>query len=149
MTCVDVVRLESNNAAALARLLADHVQERRGGSPPRPDRYWAEKLLGDPRIRLFGARLDGELIGYAVVHELTDCLTGLETGLMETVFVRSDRRGRGAGRELLAAVAEEGRRCAWNAIRWIVDEAAPHSSLPDRVAEGTAATLHVVPMTRQ
>jgi len=149
MTSVDVVRLESYHATALARLLAEHVQERRGGSPPRPDRYWAEKLLDDPRICLFGARLDGEWIGYAVVHELTDCLTGLETGLMEAVFVRPDRRGRGAGRELLAAVAEEGRQRAWNAIRWIVDEGAPHSSLPDRVARGTAATLHVVPMTRQ
>lgn len=149
MTSVNVVRLDCGHAGALARLLADHVQERRGGSPPRPDRYWAEKLLVDPRIRLFGACFDGELIGYAVVHELTDCLTGLQTGLMEAVFVRPDRRSRGAGRELLAAVAEEGRRCAWNAIRWIVDEAAPHSSLPERVAQGAAATLHVVPMTRQ
>lgn len=149
MTSVDVVRLGSDHAAALARLLAEHVQERRGGSPPRPDRYWAEHLLAEPRIRLFGARLDGELIGYAVVHELTDCLTGLETGLMEAVFVRPERRGRGAGRELLAAVSAEGRRRAWTSIRWIVDGGGQPSSLPERVARDAGATLHLVPMTRQ
>jgi len=149
MTGIDVVRLGSQHAADLARLLAEHVQERRGGSPPRPDRYWAEKLVADPRIRLFGARLDGCLVGFAVVHELTDCLTGLETGLLETLFVRPEFRGRGGGRELLAAVAEEGRRCAWSRVRWIVEEDGRRSSLPDRLAGAEPATLHVVPMTRQ
>ncbi|NLH80117.1 MAG: GNAT family N-acetyltransferase [Phyllobacteriaceae bacterium] len=149
MTSVDVVRLGSCHAADLARLLAEHVQERRGGSPPRPDRYWAEKLLADPRIRLFGARLDGNLIGYAVVHELTDCLTGLETGLLEAVFVRPEFRGRGGGRELLAAIADEGRRSAWSRVRWIVEEDGRRSSLPERLAGTEPATLHVVPMVRQ
>ena len=149
MTSVDVVRLGSHHATDLARLLADHVQERRGGSPPRPDRFWAEKLLADPRIRLFGARIDGNLIGYAVVHELTDCLTGLETGLLETLFVRPEFRGRGGGRELLAAIAEEGRRSAWSRVRWIVEEDGRRSTLPDRLSGTEQASLHVVPMIRQ
>lgn len=149
MTSVDVLPLGVAHAPALARLLAEHVQEVRGGEPPRPDRYWAEKLLAEPRIRIFGARYDGEVIGFAVVHELTDCLTGLETGLLETVFVRPDRRGRGAGRELLAAVAAEGRRRAWSRLRWIVDEAAGRSSLPDRLAADAPARIHLVPIARQ
>lgn len=149
MTCIDVLRLSSGHAPALARLLADHVQEVRGGEPPRPDRYWAEKLLAEPRIRIFGARLDGDLVGFAVVHELTDCLTGLETGLLETLFVRSDRRGRGAGRELLAAIANEGRARAWSRLRWIVDEGERRSSLPDRLAADAPARIHLVPIARQ
>lgn len=149
MTSVDVVRLGPDHAHALATLLAEHVQERRGGSPPRPDRYWAEQLLSQPRIELFGARLDGELIGVAVVHELTDCLTGLETGLLETLFVRPQRRGLGAGRELLAAVSAEGRRRAWSRLRWIVDEEGARSTLPERVAPTAPARIHVVPITRQ
>lgn len=149
MTSVDVVKLGSDHALALAALLADHVQERQGGSPPRPDRFWAEKLLCEPRIELFGARLDGELIGFAVVHELTDCLSGLETGLLETLFVRPGRRGLGAGRELLAAVSAEGRRRAWSRLRWLVDEEAGRSTLPDRLARSTPASIHVVPITRQ
>lgn len=149
MTSVDVVRLCPDHALALATLLAEHVQETRGGSPPRPDRYWAEKLLCEPRIRVFGARLDGELIGFAVVHELTDCMTGLETGLLETLFVRSQSRGRGAGRELLAGVSTEGRRRSWSRLRWIVEEEAGRSTLPERVARTEPARIHVVPITRQ
>lgn len=149
MTSVDVVRLGPDHALALAALLAEHVQEKRGGSPPRPDRYWAEQLLCEPRIRLFGARLDGVLIGFAVVHELTDCLTGLETGLLETLFVRPSNRGRGAGRELLAAVSAEGHRRSWSRLRWIVDEGAGRSTLPDRVARSEPARIHVVPITPQ
>lgn len=149
MTCVDVVRLNSEHALALAALLAEHVQEKNGGSPPRPDRYWAEKLLADPRLSLFGARIDGELIGFAVVHEITDCLTGRETGLLETLFVRPDRRARGAGRELIAAVGAEGRGRAWSRVRWIVDAESPHSSLPDRIARTESAVVHVLPIARQ
>lgn len=149
MTSVDVLRLGVGHAPALSRLLADHVQERCGGSPPRPDRYWSEKLLTEPRIRIFGARLGDDLIGFAVVHELTDCLTGLETGLLETLFVRPDQRGRGAGRELLAAVAAEGRTRAWSRLRWIVDETEGRSSLPDRLAADAPARIHLVPIARQ
>lgn len=149
MTSVDVLRLGSAHAPALARLLAEHVQERHGGSPPRPDRYWAEKLLDEPHIRLIGARLDGELVGFALVHELTDCLTGLETGLLETVFVTPSARGRGAGRELLAAVAAEGRDRAWSRLRWIVEEEAGRSTLPRHVGLDAAARIRVVPITRQ
>lgn len=149
MTSVDVVRLGPDHALALATLLAEHVQELRGGSPPRPDRYWAEKLLCEPRIELFGAHIDGELVGIAVVHELTDCLTGLETGLLETLFVRPRQRGRGAGRELLAAVSAEARERSWSRLRWIVDEEAGRSTLPERLARSAPVRIHVVPITRQ
>lgn len=148
MTSPDVLRLSSDHAGALAALIAAHVQELNGGSPPRPDRYWAERLLADPRIRLFGARLDGELVGFAVVHELTDCLTGLETGLLETVFVRPDRRGRGAGRELLAAIGAEGRARAWSRLRRVVETRTRPAAMSDPIAE-EAVRVRLVQPSRQ
>lgn len=147
MTSPDVLRLSSDHAGALAALIAAHVQETNGGSPPRPDRYWAERLLADPSIRLFGARIDGELVGFAVVHALTDCLTGLETGLLETIFVRPDRRGHGAGRELLAAIGAEGRARAWSRLRRVV-EARPHAVRDCDVAP-TTHHVHLVSPSRQ
>lgn len=123
MTSVDVVRLGPDHAHALATLLAEHVQERRGGSPPRPDRYWAEQLLCQPRIELFGARLDGELIGVAVVHELTDCLTGRETGLLETLFVRPPALASTADANVADPPARSPRRHDANAT--LLDPAVP------------------------
>ncbi|MER2605912.1 MAG: GNAT family N-acetyltransferase [Siculibacillus sp.] len=149
MTDVVVTRLGLDASSALSLLLAAHVQEVRGGEPPRPDRYYSEKLLSSPGIRLFGATIGDELIGFAVVHELEDCLSGLEAGLLETVFVRHDRRGRGAGRALLEAVSSEGRRRAWSGLRWIVDDRVSHSTLPERLARPAGTRALVVPITRQ
>lgn len=146
MTDVEIVRLGFDEATALATLLAEHTQEIRGGEPPRPDRYWAERLLGESHLDLISAAIDGELVGVAVIHALPDCLSGRETGLLETLYVRRDRRGRGAGRALIDAVAAEGRRRAWSRVRWIVDDHAGPSSLPERLARPMADRAYVVPL---
>jgi GNAT superfamily N-acetyltransferase len=149
MLDIQVTSLGLDAAAPLAGLMASHLQEVRGGEPPRPDRYYAEKLLADRRIGLMGARLDGELIGFVVFHELPDCISGLDGGLIDTVYVRADRRGHGAGRAMLEALTEEGRKRAWSRLRWSVDETRAHSSLPERVAMPETARSFVVPITRQ
>lgn len=149
MPDVEIALLSPDAAAALAPLMASHVQEVRGGEPPRPDRYYAEKLLCDARVGLIGARIGGELIGFALFHEIADCVSGLEGGLLDTIFVRSDRRNHGAGRALLEALSAEGRRRAWSSLRWIVDDSLPHSTLPDHIAMPAAGRSLVVPITRQ
>ncbi len=146
---VQITLLGPEAASSLAQLLASHLQEIRGGEPPRPDRYYAEKLLCRTSVGLIGARIGDELVGFALFHEITDCLTGLEGGLLDTVFVRADRRGRGAGRALLEGLSAEGRRRSWSRLRWVVDEAAGQSTLPDRYGVPAGERAFVVPMTRQ
>lgn len=149
MADVSITLLEPEAASALAVLMALHVQEIRGGEPPRPDRYYAEKLICDPRVGLLGARIGGELVGFALFHEIADCVSGLDGGLLDTVFVRADRRGRGAGRRLLEALSAEARTRAWSRLRWVVDESTGHSSLPDRLAVPGEMRAVVVPIARQ
>lgn len=149
MADVSIALLEPEAAPALAILMALHAQEIRGGEPPRPDRYYAETLICDPRVGLLGARIGDELVGFALFHEIADCVSGLDGGLLDTVFVRADRRGCGAGRRLLEALSAEARVRAWSRLRWVVDEAEGHSSLPDRLAVSAGMRAVVVPITRQ
>ncbi len=145
----EVSQLGLDAASPLAGLMASHLQEMRGGEPPRPDRYYAEKLLADRRVGLIGVRLAGELVGFVLFHEMPDCLSGLEGGLIDTIYVRGDRRGQGAGRALLDAVSEEGRRRAWSRLRWCVDEGRSHSTLPERAGVPDRMRNFLVPITRQ
>lgn len=146
MTKLEIVTLGPDAAPALAGLLAEHAQEMKGGEPPRPDRYWAERLLDEDHLDLLGAAIDGELVGFAVIHALPDCVSGRETGLLETLFVRRDRRGRGAGRALLDAVSAEGRRRSWSRVRWIVEDRSDRSTLPEHLARPTEDRAFVVPI---
>lgn len=145
----EVSHLGLDAASPLAGLMASYLQEIRGGEPPRPDRYYAEKLLGDRRVGLIGVRLAGELVGFVLFHEMPDCLTGLDGGLIDTIYVRGDRRGVGAAKALLDALSEEGRRRGWSRLRWCVDEGRSTMTLPVRLGGADRMRNFAVPLTRQ
>lgn len=130
MTEIDVERIGPEAARALAPLLAALAQERLGGSPPRPDRYYTERLLAGRGIEFVGARCDGELVGFAQFHEWPDVPSGLDCGLIDGLWVRPDRRRLGIGRRLIDHVAGEGRRRGWSRLRWLVDETSASPPLP-------------------
>jgi len=64
------------------------------------------------------AVLDGRVIGllHAVIHPNTWSLRPV--CYLEDLYVDAARRGCGAGRALIAALAEEGRRAGWRRIYW-------------------------------
>jgi RimJ/RimL family protein N-acetyltransferase len=67
---------------------------------------WRERLLARPGNRSYFVAHDGEIIGHAALQE-TDEPQALA---MSYLFIRSDRRGRGLGRELVAQLEAEARR---------------------------------------
>lgn len=97
---------------ALVALYADDVLGRLRESPGEPlDEAYRQAFLeidGDPRHRLVVAEDDGALVATLQLSFLPQLvLRGGERAQIEAVRVRSDRRGRGVGEELLRwAVAE-------------------------------------------
>jgi GNAT superfamily N-acetyltransferase len=119
---IAVAKLALKDAHVLAPLVAASVQDRKRGAPRAPDEYYAELLLKDRTAEIVGARMDGELVGYAVFFDLPDTMTGMRTGQLDDLFVIQAARGRKVGQALIDALAAEGERRGWQQIRWMVPE---------------------------
>src|SRR5690606_29730651 len=78
----DISPLRLNDAPQLAPLLAAYTQSLKRGAPRRPDIYYAETLLQDRVVEVLGARLDGDLVGFTIVYDLPDPLSGLRYALL-------------------------------------------------------------------
>lgn len=79
-----------------------------------------------------GAR---RLIGLAHYRPFARPLAASTGGFLDDLFVLPEARGSGAGRALVQAVAEVGRRRDWSVIRWITaEDNAPARRLYDDVA---------------
>jgi len=77
--------------------------------------------FGDtPRFRALIAEWDGKPAGYALFFDIYSTWEGRAGLFLEDVFVRSDFRGRGIGKGLLAAVAEIARKNSCYGVRWEV-----------------------------
>jgi RimJ/RimL family protein N-acetyltransferase len=67
---------------------------------------WRERLLARPGNRSYFVAFDGEIIGHAALQETDEP----QAPAMSYLFIRSDRRGRGFGRELIALLEAEARK---------------------------------------
>jgi [ribosomal protein S18]-alanine N-acetyltransferase len=67
---------------------------------------WRERLLARPGSRSYFVAFDGEIIGHAALQETDEP----QAPAMSYLFIRSDRRGRGFGRELIALLEAEARK---------------------------------------
>src|SRR4249919_2971077 len=67
---------------------------------------WRERLLARPGNRSYFVADDGEIIGHAALQETDEP----QAPAMSYLFIRSDRRGRGFGRELIALLEAEARK---------------------------------------
>lgn len=133
---IAVSRLEMSDAHELAPLIAAYAQDRKRGAPRAADEFYAELLLKDRMAEMVGARLDGELVGFALFFDLPEAISGMRAGQLEDLFVAQSARGRRIGQTLVAAVGEEGRRRGWSHIRWMVPERpATARRLAERLAE--------------
>lgn len=94
-------KLPGFDGAARARLIRDGFGER-------------------PRFGVFLAEAEGVAIGYALFFETYSTLRARPSLHLEDLFVEPDWRGRGAGRGLLRAVAQEAVRRGCGRVDWVV-----------------------------
>jgi RimJ/RimL family protein N-acetyltransferase len=67
---------------------------------------WRERLLARPGNRSYFVAHDGEIIGHAALQETDEP----QVPAMSYLFIRSDRRGRGFGKQLIALLETEARK---------------------------------------
>ena len=92
--------------------------------PPPDDgarrRLSTDALANPPRFRVLIASRAGQAIGYALYFETYSTFLARPTFFLEDLFVLAAERGRGAGRTLLRAVAEEALRLGCGRLEWQV-----------------------------
>jgi GNAT superfamily N-acetyltransferase len=97
-------------------------------APAQPDARFRDRLaalLGNPRHHILVAEADDQLVGVAVVtHDVLSPVSDLETAQVSFLHVRGGARQRGAGRALLAAVAD---RAAARGSDYVTVTAPPHA----------------------
>jgi ribosomal protein S18 acetylase RimI-like enzyme len=93
---------------ALARELA----ATQGGMPERLTREWiaANMLAADGTVSVHVAELDGRLVGYVACSRMIETVYASAGCYVSDLLVTAAVRGRGIGRQLLAAAADHARR---------------------------------------
>lgn len=120
---VRVRRLARDDAAALAGLLAAYGAEMRHAPRGGDDDFRRAAALLDDRVaETFGAFLADRLIGFAVVFDLPEAISGRRAGQLDDLYVAPEARGRRIAGRLIAAATETGRRRDWVHLRWLVPE---------------------------
>lgn len=113
---IEIAPLRLDDAHALAPLLALHAQSLKRGAPGRPDEFYAETLLQDRSVGVLGARLDGELVGFATFCDLPDPVSGLRYGLVDNLFVHHDHRGKGIAKALVDVLSDQAEERGWGRL---------------------------------
>ncbi|MBQ0904666.1 GNAT family N-acetyltransferase [Micromonospora sp. U21] len=81
-------------------------------------------ISADPRNHLIVAEQDGELVGCLQITYIPGLgRHGAERSLIESVRVRSDRRGHGLGRALMAWAIDQARRRGCTLVQLTTDKA--------------------------
>ncbi len=113
---IDISPLHLKDAHHFSPLLAAYVQSLKRGAPRRPDDYYAETLLQDRVAQIFGARLDGELVGFAVFYDLPDPVTGMRCGQVDHLYVSHLHRNMGIAQAMIDMLVEESNAHGWERI---------------------------------
>ncbi len=133
--------LEPGDEAAWRALWAGYLAfYRKALAPDVTEATW-RRLLDPTVTHMIGraAVLDTAVVGFvqAVIHANTWSLTPV--CYLEDLYVDAGVRGRGVGRALIEALAEEGRSAGWLRIYWrTAADNATAQALYDRLARRTA-----------
>ena len=112
----DIALLRLKDARELAPLIAAYAQALKRGAPRRPDEFYAEGLLQDRTSEIIGARLDGQLVGFAIFTDLPDPLTGLRCGQVDHLYVHHDHRKKGIGKAIVDLLADQAEERGWSRL---------------------------------
>lgn len=113
---IDISLLRLMDARHLAPLVAAYAQALKRGAPRRPDEFYAERLLQDRTAEILGARVDGELVGFAIFYDLPEPVSGMRAGLCDHIYVHHDHRGRGIAKALIDVLADTGEARSWRRL---------------------------------
>ena len=113
---IDIQILRLKDAHQFSPLLAAYVQSLKRGAPRRPDDFYAETLLQDRVAQIFGARLDGELVGFAIFYDLPDPVTGMRLGQVDHLYVSHLHRNLGIAQAMIDMLVEESDARGWERL---------------------------------
>jgi GNAT superfamily N-acetyltransferase len=132
---ISISKLEPSDRGSWEALFRAYIDFYQRVEPPEMyDRAWHEFQM-DARLHVFGARLDGRLVGIAhfLVHPNT---SGPDVCYLQDLFTAPDVRGKGVARALIAAVVDWARDRGCGRVYW--NTQASNSTarrLYDKVAE--------------
>ncbi len=112
----EIMRLDAGDALELAPLLAAYGQALKRGAPRRPDQVYAEGLLQDRSAEVLGARIDGRLVGFLIVYDLPEPVSGARFGQVDHIFMLDDHRNLGIARAMIDVLAEESEERGWSKL---------------------------------
>jgi len=113
---IDIALLRLKDALDFAPLLAAYAQALKRGAPRRPDLYYAETLLQDRTAEVLGARVDGELVGFAVFTDQPEPVSGMRCGVCDHIYVHHDHRSKGIAKAMVDVLADQAEERGWTKL---------------------------------
>jgi len=113
---IDISLLRLRDARELAPLIADYTQALKRGAPRRPDDFYAETLLQDRTAEIMGARLDGELVGFAIFIDLPEPVSGMRYGVVDHIYVHHEHRKKGIAKAIIDLLADQAEERGWSRL---------------------------------
>jgi GNAT superfamily N-acetyltransferase len=113
---IEISQLRLRDAHELAPLLANYAQALKRGAPRRPDDFYAEALLQDRVAEVLGARLDGELVGFAIYVDMPEPVSGMRCGAVDHIYVHHNHRSKGIAKAMIDLLADQAEERGWSKL---------------------------------